>query len=138
MADQFTVPPSQNDKETTTSVSIQSPVGEENNQTETEIKAVEITTVIDVPNHVNGSLKVAAAPELVVTNPDVINKKDNADPEDEKEPHSLLKWPAKSGKFTKVRMFQFLRYLAPLTPKFLRVFGANYTFYLNMGVTGVN
>lgn len=51
----------------------------------------------EAPNHINGTLKISVVSQI---NEDSNNKlEDN----NEKEPHSLWKWPAKSGKFTKVR-----------------------------------
>lgn len=81
---------------------------EEDKSQNTEERIKEIISVIEVPNHLNGSLKIAVSSEAPQVNDGSSGKVDAGNNEKEEEtPHSLLKWPSKSSKLTKVRKLNY-------------------------------
>lgn len=91
------------------------PLSEKENQTDneqrpsdelvkkTENKIESSISEIEIPHHLNGSLKMSTSSKDSQVKEDSNNKTDVGNSEkEEEERHSLWKWPAKSGKLTKV------------------------------------
>lgn len=79
----------------------QKPIATEESQR--NLDKVDEQMVIELSNHLNGSLKTSGTMENSPANEEYSNKVESAIADtDEEEPHSLCRWPSKSGIFRKV------------------------------------
>lgn len=99
----ITLPPSSSEKENAADNQQKMNSKEKDDIESTEENAGGSISVIEIPKHLNGSLKMAHSTEGSNTNEESSNKVEGTNIEkDQEEAHSLWRWPSSSGKFTKV------------------------------------